>query len=233
MNITMNITETMVWAANLPEEVWVAYAFSREPLAGHIDAEDRRRLFNEASRCGIACSRETAGRCHSRDPRELARAMGVNVRYSEQETGCIFPVFAQFVPPDAITLFTRYTEKASRLLDENGGTPLNGIPVENILLAHELFHWIEEQQKDEIFTRKEKIDLWKKPFSRKSTVSCLSEIAGMAFARELLGLAFCPFALDLPLAYTADRDMAQKIRRFLKLLDGNSAKEEHKAHAYN
>jgi hypothetical protein len=40
--------------------------------------------------------------------------------------------------------------------------------LEHIVLAHELFYGIEEQQGDDIFTRKEKITLWGKPFSRKA-----------------------------------------------------------------
>ncbi|MDR1221155.1 MAG: hypothetical protein LBK73_16340 [Treponema sp.] len=222
----MNVVETLAWAARLPEDVWIAYAFSKDPLSGRISAKERRRLFDGAARCGIACSHEAARRYRSRDPHELARDMGVNVAYSDREAGGIVPVFAQFVPPDAITLFARCIEKAARLFEENSATVLNGISVENILLAHELFHWIEEQQKDVLFTRKEKITLWQKPFPHKAAVSCLSEIAGMAFAQELLGLAFCPFALDLLLAYTTDKGMSQNIYCYLKTLEGNSSKKE-------
>ncbi|MDR1073754.1 MAG: hypothetical protein LBL45_08790 [Treponema sp.] len=210
----MNVVETLAWAVRLPEDVRIRLCFSKDSLSGRISAKERRRLFDGAARCGIACSHE------------LARNMGVNVAYPDREAGGIVPVFAQFVRPDAITLFARRIEKAARLFEENSAILPDRIPVENMLLAHELFHWIEEQQKDAIFTRKEKITLWQKPFLYKVAVSCLSEIAGMAFAQDLLGIAFCPFALDLLLAYTMDKGMSGNIYCYLKTFEGNSSKKQ-------
>ena len=75
-----------------------------------------------------------------------------------------------------------------------------------ILLAHELFHAVEEQYAGEIFTRTEKIELWRKPFSNRSVISCLSEIAAMAFARQLSGLSVSPYMLDVLLVYSYDKN---------------------------
>ena len=59
------------------------------------------------------------------------------------------------------------------------------------MLAHELFHFVEEKYKDEIFTKQEKIRLWSLgPLHNDSTVIVLSEIAAMAFAQAITGIPY-------------------------------------------
>ena len=53
-----------------------------------------------------------------------------------------------------------------------------------------------------MFTQTEKIRLWKLgPFKNDSNIVCLGEIAGMAFAKELLQLSYSPYILDSFLVY--------------------------------
>ena len=52
------------------------------------------------------------------------------------------------------------------------------------------------------------MELWRKPFSNKSSIACLSEIAAMAFAAQLLGLTVSPYMLDVLLVRAYDRNMA-------------------------
>ena len=112
-------------------------------------------------------------------------------------------LFAQFVQPDEITIFTDCLDKAETL----GGLLPARAKLQSIILAHELFHAVEEANPD-IYTRTEKIELWRKPFSNKSCIVCLSEIAAMAFAKQLLGLDFNPYALDVLLVYPYDAQAA-------------------------
>jgi len=112
-------------------------------------------------------------------------------------------LFAQFVQPDEITIFTDCLDKAETL----GGLLPARAKLQGIILAHELFHAVEEANPD-IYTRTEKIELWRKPFSNKSCIVCLSEIAAMAFAKQLLGLDFNPYALDVLLVYPYDAQAA-------------------------
>lgn len=111
-------------------------------------------------------------------------------------------MFAQYVQPDEITIFTDCVDKAAALEKQCGCPLLKKERLLEILLAHELFHAVEEQYAGEIFTRTEKIELWRKPFSNRSVISCLSEIAAMAFARQLSGLSVSPYMLDVLLVYS-------------------------------
>ena len=93
-------------------------------------------------------------------------------------------------------------------VEECGCNLLRRENLTNTLLAHELFHAVEERHVKEIYTRTERVELWRKPFSNKSTISCLSEIAAMAFAGKLLDLKVSPYMLDVLLVYSYDKNAA-------------------------
>ena len=108
-----------------------------------------------------------------------------------------------FVNPNKVTIFKDSVDKAIDLIDkENLQELFNNVNIEEILLAHEIFHYIEEHNRDDMFTQTEKIRLWKLgPFKNDSNIVCLGEIAGMAFAKELLQLSYSPYILDSFLVY--------------------------------
>lgn len=136
------------------------------------------------------------------------REMGIRVETPAVPVGGELVLFAQFVQPDEITIFTDCLDKASSMEKESGCQMLNRERLFEILLAHELFHTVEERHEQEIYTRTEKVELWRKPFSNKSSIACLSEIAAMAFAAQLLGLTVSPYMLDVLLVRAYDRNMA-------------------------
>ena len=105
-------------------------------------------------------------------------------------------------------LSEKMRDRIQRLAEESGCVLLEKDRLFNVLLAHELFHAVEEQHADEIYTRTEKVELWRKPFSNRSSIACLSEMAAMAFARELLGLDCSPYMLDVLLVYAYDKEAA-------------------------
>ena len=117
-------------------------------------------------------------------------------------------IFAQFVQPGEITVYMDCIRRASRLAEESGCELLERKRLFEVLLSHELFHAVEEQHADEIYTRTEKVELWRKPFSNRSSIVCLSEMAAMSFARELLGLDSSPYMLDVLLVYAYDKEAA-------------------------
>ena len=60
--------------------------------------------------------------------------------------------------------------------------------------------------KKEIYTRTEKVELWRRPFSNRSSIVCLSEIAAMAFAAQMTGIEVSPYMLDVLLVYAYDQN---------------------------
>ena len=168
------------------EEAWGRYAFAREPLERKFTSQEKDAYTVKANACGREWAKRISEKYGTEDPKILAGKMGMKVKMPKVPTGGGVVLFAQYVQPDEITIFTDCVDKAAALENSAAARFLKGAPVGN-LLAHELFHAVEEQYAGEIFTRTEKIELWRKPFSNRSVISCLSEIAAMAFARQLQG----------------------------------------------
>lgn len=192
----------------LSEADWGKYAFSREPLEGKFSEEQKMQYTVKANDCGRDWACRTVGQYGTNKPVELAEKLGVKVKYQNIPTGGGLVLFAQFVEPDEITIFTDCVDKAAEIEDECGCGILNREMLINTLLAHELFHVVEERHVKEIYTRTETVELWKRPFSNRSAISCLSEIAAMAFAARLLNLEFSPYILDVLLVYSYDKNAA-------------------------
>lgn len=192
---------------SLKDVHWGRYAFSREPLEGKFTSEQKDALTHSAVQCGRVWATWVVKKYKTANPWQIAQAMNIHVECSSQTVGGGELLFAQFVQPNEITIFTNCLNNLQSL-----ETILpNRDTLKNILLAHELFHAIEEQNKCNIFTHTLKIELWRKPFSNRSRIVCLSEIAAMAFAQELLGLSFNPYLLDVFLVYSYDQTAANEL----------------------
>ena len=197
--------------SGITEEQWGRYAFSRDPLDGKFSREQKISYTKAAGGCGREWARRTAAEYGTRSPRELAGKMGLKVKRPDTPTGGGQVIFAQFVRPDEITVYMDCIRRASALAAESGCRLLEEETLFDVLLAHELFHAVEERHDREIYTRTEKVELWKKPFSNRSSIACLSEMAAMAFAGELLGLPCSPYMLDVLLVCAYDREAAYEL----------------------
>ena len=192
--------------AALDDRQWGRYAFRRESLEGKFTSAQKDAYIAAANRCGAEWARRLAAQYGSRDPWRLAQALGLKVHTPAMPTGGGQVLFAQFAEPDEITLFTDCLEQAARL-----GPVLPGRDeLAAILLAHELFHAV-ELQNPAIYTRTETVELWRKPFSNRSRLLCLSEMAAMAFAKTLLDLSWSPYVLDVLLVYPYDPVAARSL----------------------
>ena len=103
---------------------------------------------------------------------------------------------------------------------------MGNIAVEDVLLAHELFHVTEYRKKDSIFTQTEKVELWRKPFSNRSRILCLGEIAGMEFARCLTGITCTPYVLDVLMMYGYDKEAATALYEEIAAFAGKGEGKE-------
>ena len=97
------MAETM---AGFDDYQWGRYAFSREPLEGRFDEEEKRRYTEEANRCGREWARDLAERYGEKRPRLLAQKMGLRIHTLDRPTGGGQVLFAQFIWSDEITVFT-------------------------------------------------------------------------------------------------------------------------------
>lgn len=199
------------------DETWGQYAFTRELLKKRIHPDRQNEMIAKAIACGKEYARRIIHQHGTRDASEIAGKLELRVEFRDVSMVGKRVLFASFAPPDQIIIMQEPVDQAVRLTatEEPGVVELftqKGII--NTILGHELFHFVEEQFEQEIYTRTEKICLWNfLGLKNNSTIRTLSEIGAMAFTKELNGLKYSPFMLDVLLYFGYDAASAQKIFR--------------------
>lgn len=198
---------------SLPDSAFDEYVFQREPLRDKLNADLRRQLAQNARESGRQAARQLKNQYPHTTVEELCKQLGCTVerRPMPQDGGRV--LYAQFVQPGEITLFTHCLDTAAQWAKPTGLlTCLQRPQLEPVLLAHELYHVVEERS-PQLFAAAYRLRLWQLgPLHNDSPLVCLSEIAAMAFAKELTGLEFCPYALDALLLYGYDPAGACMVR---------------------
>ncbi len=186
------------------DDDWAKYAFSREPLNGKFNDAQRLELTRQAMACGREYAERLAKECGLRDPEKIAKHLGMKVDYPLMPQSTDRVLFAEFRAPNNIHIYMDGVNKGKVLLAEPGVRhALTGqLEISKLLLGHELFHFVEEKYKKEIWTRTYKIELWKVgPARNTSGVTVLGEIAAMAFTQALNGIRWSPYVMDAFLVY--------------------------------
>ncbi len=192
---------------------WGMFAFSRDILGNRINRAEKKEMILKAMRCGQEKAEEIIKFMGISDPWELAEKWKLNVEYLDRGQTADRVLFALFTPPDRIQIMKEPIKRAA------GNGMFNDLITEEqmvkLILGHEIFHYLEEEDED-IYTRKEKIVLWKLfGYENKSSVRALSEIAGMYFSKKINEFSYSPFALDILLYYNYNPDEALRMYREL------------------
>ena len=183
---------------------WYQYVFTREPLNGKFNDEQRKAYMEKAWKCGCEYAEKIKNLYGTDNPETIAKEMGMQVGYPTYPDKTDRVMFAEFREPNKINIYMDAVNKAKRFLAKPEiQLVLKGrLNVVRVLLAHELFHAVEEKYKKEIYTRCEKTRLWKVGFLHNdSQIIILGEIAAMAFAATLTDLPYSPYILDVFLVY--------------------------------
>lgn len=200
-----------------PETVWISYAKSREPLSGRLSLEDYASHFHAARKCGMDLADQIRREWGDICCQELAEKLGVRVERLPMPDGNGMLTFACFYEPDRIELFTDNAEATETLIRESGGIEfLDDVDICDMLLAHELFHALQDRYPD-LYVHRKLVRLWKiGPFIRDSKLLSLEEVAAMAFAQRLLNMRNMPYLYDvlmlLPQATGEARKLYEKLQ---------------------
>ena len=207
-----SIKEMAEVLAGIDDEGWGMYAFRHEILEGKFTDEQKKAYIAAANSCG----KEEARKLRLKYPKEtaeaIARELGFTIVMKSVPTGGGHVIFAEYEEPYRITVYTDAADRGNEVLKSDRiSESIGNLSVTETLIAHELFHGIEYRNRDEIYTQTERIELWKKPFSNRSRIRCLSEIAAMAFAREMLQTQVSPFILDVLLVFSYNSEAASAL----------------------
>jgi len=137
------------------------------------------------------------------NPNILAEKLGLRVEYPDKPQSLARVLFAEFEDPDRIFIYMDGVQRGRDLLaDTCVGTLLGNPKLTEVLLAHEIFHYVEQQNKNEIWTKNYRMDMSiAKIFRQRVGVAVLSEIAAMGFAGYLTSLPYLPYVMDAFLVY--------------------------------
>jgi hypothetical protein len=196
----------------LDDPFWDAYAMRREPLIGRISEAQAREFAENARRCGEELAIEAAASGGNARPEDRAKRLGLTVEHKAESDGGGYTMFACFQEPDRITVFQETVDRAEKLIEEeNLSGLLSGAHPEDVLIAHELYHYF-ECARPELYTNQKLLCLWKLgKFQNRSQVVSLQEIGAMAFAKRLLGLPYSPFVFDVLLLYAQNKRLSKNL----------------------
>jgi len=200
---------------DLDDETWGLYAFSRELLKQRILPEKKTEMIAKAIACGKEYAQRVIREYECSDAHAIAEKMKLKIEIKNPVITGKRVLFACYTPPDNIEIMEEPVKRAVQLISEEAPIFVELFPQDGIIdtvLGHEIFHFVEDRFEQEIYTRNEKILLWNLlGFKNYSTIRTLSEIGAMAFTRELNGLKYSPFILDVLLFYGYDSSSAEKI----------------------
>ena len=190
---------------------WLRYAYAREPLAGKLTERQRLEFYQGAVGCAAEQAELWRERWGGAGVLELAAKAGVAVKFDTAVYDGVPAAFATYSPADGVAICADIAAATDRLIAEEGLDALaGGVKTQDLLLAHELFHHIENHTPDIYVLRKHvllfKIGRWE----NRSRLTCLAEVAAMAFAKALTNLPCSPYIFDLLMLYAKNPQRAQK-----------------------
>ena len=195
----------------LKDEQFQLNAVMGDPVSGKMTAAFREELIATAVACGefYAAEYSTAGK----DIYQLLAQEKLTYQVQDMPAGGGHVIFAQYVEPDQITIFSDSLDQYHDLIQQTRyrGSLARDV-LQQVLLAHEFFHFIEFKQRATIVTRNKKLTLWRLfGYEYQTTLISLSEIAAMTFAQHLLKFTYSAFVLDMLLTYPYSSELSYQI----------------------
>lgn len=211
----MDIKKSIEYLLKLSDRDFGRYLVNNDPIEGKIRGIIREEIIEKSLQCGYDEADKVLSRFGKTigniDISMLANDMGITVKTAKAQNAMDYIYFGTYEEPGIIILYVEIIKKGEILISECQISGLQGINLTDIILAHEIFHYIEAKTPD-LYVNTYRIKLWKLgPYTHKSKLICAGEIAGMAFVRRLLNLRFCPNVLDVLLLCPHNKKQAEVV----------------------
>jgi hypothetical protein len=204
------------------ENIWGLYTFMRDPLNNKVTDKEKTEMIEKANACGREEAIALKEKYGMKSCRDYVKNLGLDISEIEERNSDDYILFAKFNSPNKISICINNVKKAEETVKkENLNMLIDEVKIEDVLMAHEMFHFIEGKNK-KIYTRKTKIRLWQLgPLKNDSGLVALGEIAAMAFAKELLQLSYYPNLFDILLLHPHDEKRAKALYDEVYEMKGN------------
>ncbi|MBR0417709.1 MAG: hypothetical protein IJI66_00910 [Erysipelotrichaceae bacterium] len=194
---------------NIPDLVYGRYAFLREPVAGRLSDDKKDELILKAIEEGEAYAEEYRKKFGDISLLQMAEKLGIEVSFPKIPAKGGNVRFAEFETPNKMRIFTDTFDKANALIEqEKLKKRMKNIDIQEVLIGHELYHYVENENKDTIFSLNHREVIWNiGAFKYDSHISVLPEIAAMSFSKKLNGIPFSPYLFDVFLTYSYNKEL--------------------------
>lgn len=217
---TAPLEEMFEQLSSINEENGGFYEFSKDILRDKIADEEKMEMVINAIACGQAWARKMLTKFElernvPQKPTNLARLLGLKINEISGKPTQFRMVFAQFVSDQTIEIVKEPIDQYTKLAEISLKLPHPDI-VREVLIAHEIFHFLEMQYPEEMYSHQKTIRLWKLfNYEHRSTIGATSEIAAMAFAKEICSVDFVPQILDVLLSYPMEIEFSKNIYQMM------------------
>lgn len=202
---------------------------SRDPVYGKIPKDKRSELISLADAEGIRQAHVLGERYPDMDIAEIVKSFGMQIEYTDDRNVFMgMLVHCEYYSNSKrIRIYNKSLKKFQNLIkDYELG---DSSQLKEIYIAHEFYHFWEEEQSKSQFSSSYKVTTFKVgPIKNTSTVIALSELAAQCFAKEFIGLSYYPMLLDeLNMKLNGPpRPVVQRAMRYLKNLITRTPYEE-------
>lgn len=187
------------------------YQIGLDPIKGKIPKGEEEEIIENSIFCGDSEAKNLKEKYSDLSICGLAKSLGINVEYKDKQGALDFVYFGLFESPNKIFIYDGNIKEAVSLLKELKIHDFH-VDFRDIVLAHEIFHFIEEHDKS-LYTNTRRIKLWSlgRIYTHTSNLICTGEIAAMSFSKTLLNLDFDPNILDYIFLAAFDFEKADKL----------------------
>ena len=220
------IRDIIIDAMQLPDSIWDFYICLKDKKKYDIDYLDLMSIIKKSTACGQECARMIRQKYDGISIHEFTKDQNVDVVYTDQIRIGNKIVFAIYEEPKTIKISSGLLEDAKNLvIAEHLEDVIDPSMIEDVLLAHEIYHVLESASEENIYTRNCHIFTRRWLFKMRVMLPFASELGAMAFAEEWLGLSYHPGVLDILLTEVIDPSFASGIYKDVKLLQRSSITE--------
>lgn len=222
------IKESIKELLTIDEETYGYYQLSLDPLKNKLPVNEIKYVIGESITCGKMLASEMKKKFGNISTLELADNLSLKVTEKPKNNSLEYVYFGTYQPPSQITIYKENISQGTELVRSLELTDFQNVDFEEIILAHEIFHYFEENN-SELFINQYEIKLWSLlSYTRRSKLISPSEIAAMAFAKAWLELDFSVNILDFILLYPFNKELAESIKE--DMLKGKLTWEKEKQH---
>lgn len=203
--------EKIAALAKLSDRHFGHYLFTHDPINEKVDLELREEIIEKSLLCGKELAQKLKKEYGFKNLAEYLKVLDIELARKDTNSGLEYIYFGTYQKPNKITIYLENLKKGESLIKDWKIELFGNTKLEDIVIAHEMFHHLQEQDKT-LYINTNKITLWSiGKFDYKSKLVAQAEIASMAFAKEMLSLNFSPNILDVLLLYPHDKELAQNI----------------------